>query len=133
MNQAIELQVPTEIYERAEQIAKESNRSVEKVLLEGLSLLFGTSEQDEIKSQDLQAYTDERLWAIVYQRLVWPHEARLRELLALGKAGQLAEAEKKELDALIRRVDHLTLIRSTAMLLLKQRGYDVEARLNSGA
>jgi hypothetical protein len=131
MSQAIELQVPAEIVERAEQIAKESNRSIETVLIEALSLLFGSSEA-EISPKDLQNYTDERLWALVYQNLAWPQEVRLRELLALGKAGQLNEKEKASLEQLIKHVDHLTLIRSTAMLLLKQRGYDVEARLSLG-
>jgi hypothetical protein len=132
MSQAIELQIPAEIVERAEQIAKESNRSIETVLIEALSLLFGSSEA-EISPKDLQNYTDERLWAIVYQNLAWPQEVRLRELLALGKAGQLSEKEKASLEQLIKHVDHLTLIRSTAMLLLKQRGYDVEARFSLGA
>src|SRR5687767_933179 len=111
MSQAIELQIPPEILERAEQIAKESHRSVENVLLEGLSLLFGSLEQEEISLKDLQGYSDERLWALVYQRLTWPQESRLRELLSLGKQGQLSEAEKPELERLVHQVDRLTLLR----------------------
>ena len=37
----VELQIPPEIYERARQIARDSNRSIESVLLDGLTLLFG--------------------------------------------------------------------------------------------
>jgi hypothetical protein len=129
MSQAIELQIPSEILERAEQIAKESNRSLENVLLEGLSLLFGSLEQEDISLKDLQTYSDERLWALVYQRLTWPQESRLRELLSLGKAGQLSEAEKPELERLVSEVDRLTLLRSQAIVLLKQRGHDIEAHL----
>ena len=131
MTQAtIELQVPAELYERAEQLAKESNRSVEAVLLEGLSLVFGLKNPPE--PEEILNYNDEELWAIVYQRLAWPQETRLRELLALGKAGSLENHEKNELEKLIGYVDHFTLLRSQALLLLKQRGHDVEARLNLG-
>lgn len=133
MNQPIELQLPPEIYERAEQIARESNRSVENVLLEGLSLLFGSLEQVEIRPQDLPAYNDEQLWAIVYRKLAWPYENRLHELNALGKSGQLDDETRAELESLIRLIDRLTLLRSHALVLLKQRGHDIEARLNMGA
>ena len=37
----MELQIPSEILERARQIANEKDQSVESVLLDGLSLLFG--------------------------------------------------------------------------------------------
>ena len=37
----VELQIPAEIYERARQIASDSNRSLESILLDGLALLFG--------------------------------------------------------------------------------------------
>src|SRR5688500_3675767 len=95
----IELQLPPAIQERAEQIAKETNRSLEEILLEGLSLLFGSL--SEIHPQDLAKYSDEQLWAVVHQRLVWPQENRLRELIALGKQGQISESEKAELERLI--------------------------------
>lgn len=126
----IELQLPPAIQERAEQIAKETNRSIEEILLEGLSLLFGGL--SDIKTQDLAQYNDEQLWAVVHQRLVWPQENRLRELIALGKEGQISEVEKVELEHLISLVDHITLLRSQALLLLKQRGHDIEKHLNLG-
>lgn len=127
----IELQLPPEIQERAEQIAKESNRSLEDVLLEGLSLLFGKLNQ--ISPDDLNAYSDEQLWAVVHQRLAWPQESRLRELSVLGKRGQLNETEKSELERLIAVVDHASLLRSKALLLLQQRGHDIQTLFSSGA
>lgn len=122
----IELHIPLEIYKRASQIAHDSNRSIESVLLDGLALLFGALPDSGISPDELSAYTDEQLWAIVHQRLAWPQDTRLRELIALGKQGQLTEDEKVEMERLIDLVDYQMVLRSEALLLLKQRGHDVE-------
>jgi len=122
----VELQIPAEIYERARQIASDSNRSLESVLLDGLALLFGDLPDTSLSPDALKDYTDEQLWAIVHQRLAWPQDARLRELIALGKQGQITEDEKAEMERLIDLVDHQMLLRSEALLLLKQRGHDIE-------
>jgi hypothetical protein len=129
----VELHIPLEVYERARQIASESNRSVESVLLDGLTLLFGALPDTGISPDALQSYTDEELWAVVYQRLAWPQGARLRELTALGQHGQITPEEKAEMERLINLVDHQMLLRSEALLLLKRRGHNVEKRLKLGA
>ena len=129
----VELLIPPEIYERARQIADESNRSVEAVLLDGLTLLFGSSPDVNISADELERYSDEQLWALVHQRLVLPHDMRLRQLIALGEQGQLSEEERTEMEGLIDLVDRYMLLRSRALLLLKQRGHDVEQRLKLGA
>ncbi|MCI0714163.1 MAG: hypothetical protein L0154_28665 [Chloroflexi bacterium] len=129
----IELQLPPEIYERAKQIATESNRSVESVLLDGLALLFGELPDTSLSPDQLQTFSDEQLWAVVYQRLAWLQDTRLRELIELGKQGQLDPDEKAEMERLIDLVDHQMLLRSEALLLLKQRGHDIETKLKLGA
>lgn len=122
----LELQIPPEIYARARQIARASNRSVESVLLDGLALLFGTLPGAGVSPDELAGYTDDQLWAIAHQRLAWPQDAHLRELIALGKQQSLTEDEQAEMERLIALVDHQMLLRSEALLLLKQRGHDVE-------
>ena len=129
----VELQIPAEIYERARQIASDSNRSLESVLLDGLALLFGDLPDTSLSPDALKDYTDEQLWAVVHQRLAWPQDARLRELIALGKQGQLTADEQAEMERLVDLVDHQMLLRSEALLLLKQRGHDVEKKLKLGA
>jgi hypothetical protein len=75
---------------------------------------------------NLSTSDDEQLWAVVDQRLAEPQDTRLRELIALGKQGQITSDEKAEMEDLINLVDHQMLLRSEALLLLKQRGYNVE-------
>jgi hypothetical protein len=131
-DESVSLKISGKLYERAKQMSAESNRPVEAVLMDSLNLLFGVEDED-IQLDDLTNLSDEQLWGIVHQRLAWPQETRLRELTALGKQNLLSEDEQAELEQLIDRVDRYTLLRSQALLLLKQRGYDVEQRLRLGA
>jgi hypothetical protein len=101
-------------------------------LSDGLTLLFGALPDMGISPDELKKYTDEQLWAIVHQRLAWPQDTRLRELIALGNQGQITDDEKAEMERLIDLVDHQMLLRSEA-LLLKQRGHNDEKQLKLGA
>jgi hypothetical protein len=71
---------------------------------------------------DLKSYTNDQLMEIIYQRLAPSQDARLRELVALGKQGKLTIDEKSELERLIDLVYQQMLLRSEALLLLKSRG-----------
>ncbi len=128
----IELQIPDDIYQRARQIASDSDRSVESVLLDGLKLLFAARPELEISPDMLKEYDDEQLRAVVQRRLAQEQDTRLRELIALGKKGLITDDEKSEMEALIALVDHQMLLRSEALLLMKQRGYDIEDQLKFG-
>lgn len=133
MSQAtVELKIPTEIYERAQRIASQSDRSIETVLLDGLTVLFGVLPDTGVSPDELANYTDEQLWAVVYQRLAWLQDARLQELVALGKQERLSSNEQTEMEHLIKLVDHQMLLRSEALLLLKNRGHDVDAMFKTG-
>jgi hypothetical protein len=80
--------------------------------------------------EELRSYADEQLWMVVHQRLATDQNTRLYELIERGKEGQITEDGRAELKALIELVDHQMLLRSEALLLLKQRGHDVEQQLN---
>lgn len=132
--QSISVNVSEELYERIRDIAERNDRSVEAVLRESLEVMFG-AESEEIANQvpRLEDYRDDQLWAVVYQRMAWPQRERLRELVVRGKQGELISAEQAELEALLDRADHYTLLRSQALHLLKQRGHDVDRYLKPGA
>lgn len=129
----VQLRLPPDVYERARQIAKSNDRSVESVLLDGLNLLFGSLSEMNVSPEALKKFTDEQLWAVVHHRLAWPQDTRLRELVALGKRGQLTDDEQVEMEQLIDLVDRAMLLRSQALALLKQRGHEVEKQLKLGA
>jgi hypothetical protein len=128
---AISVRLPAELYERIRRAAERSERSVEAVLIESLTVLFGTPPAG--LDAALDTYTDEQLWAVVYQRLAWTENERLRDLVAQGKHTLLTPDEQAELESLLDQVDHYTMIRSRALSLLQERGQDVERYLKSGA
>ena len=63
-----ELQVPASIFERAEAIARDCERSAESVMLDALSLHFCELAEIESEPVMLQALPDEQLWALVHRR-----------------------------------------------------------------
>lgn len=132
--QPVVLQLPESLYERVRQVAVDSNRPLEEVLLDSLALLFDDlPDSASLTPELLGDLSNEQLWAIVYRPLAWAQDVRLRELTALGKLGSLSSDEQAEIERLADQVDRYVLLRSQALLLLKQRGYDVERRLQMGA
>ena len=114
--QPVSLKLPAELYERICRVAQNSDRPIETVLVESLALLFGgVSAVPEVTPAAMASYSDEKLWALVHRRLTWPADARLRELITLGKHARLSADEQAELDALLEVVDHYTLMRSQAL------------------
>ncbi len=128
-----ELKVPAAIYERAEEIASKRACSAESVILDALSLLFGELTDMELEPEALKDFADEQLLAVVHQRLSWPHDTRLRELMQLGQLGQVTEKEIVEMEDLVAKFDHQVLLRSEALLQLKRRGHDIDKLLKLGA
>ena len=132
--QSINLELPVELIERLNEAAAQSDRSLEVVLVENLALLFGTPQADRGALPDaLETLPDAHLWALVYRRIAWPRGARLRELAESGRQGPLSDEAQTELAALIDEADELTLLRSRALLVLRQRGHDLRAQFQLGA
>lgn len=69
---------------------------------------------------ELQNYNHDQLWDVVNNYPV--EDTRLNELAALGKQGKLSADELTELEQRIDTLDQQILLRSEALLLLKQRG-----------
>jgi hypothetical protein len=133
---SITLDLPEDLYERVRQVAEQSQRPVERVLVESIRLLFvlpPTSTDVATTLAALPGYSDTQLWAVVYQRLAWPQSQRLHELSAKHKLEQLTEDEQSELEHLLTLNDHAMLLRSEALLLLQNRGHDIATYLERGA
>lgn len=133
---SITLDLPDELYERIQ--AEASQRPVEIVALETLGAVFrqpldqNGGDLDELLAE-MAEYHDSQLWAIVRRRLSWMQSLRLRELSAKRKQEALTPDEERALNQLLNLVDRQMLLRSEALLLLKQRGQDVESYLKLGA
>jgi hypothetical protein len=132
---SITLDLPEDLYERVRQVAEQSQRPLERVLVESIRLLFvppPTSTDVVATLTAMPNYSDAQLWAVVYQRLAWPQSQRLHELSAKNKLEELTEDEQSEFEYLLTLNDHAMLLRSEALLLLKNRGHDIATYLERG-
>jgi hypothetical protein len=109
------IQLPPDLYTQYQQLADTLNRSVEEVVIEEL----------EMSLQSLE----ERLWSIVNQRLPHADRQRLHDLMDKNNQGTISEDETQVLDDLLEEVNRQMLERSRALLLLKNRGHDIDAYL----
>jgi hypothetical protein len=128
----ITLPISDELYERVQKVAEASNRSPEALLAESLedSFHFG----DDLPSLEALAdYSSFQLWRVVLSRMPEAQSQRWRELNAKNKEGTLAEKEAEELNHLLDLSDQYMLLHSHALVLLKQRGEDVDSYLAVGA
>jgi hypothetical protein len=133
---SITLDLPEDLYERVRQVAEQSQRPLERVLVESIRLLFvlpSTATDVVTILAAMPSYSDAQLWAVVYQRLAWPQSQRLHELSAKNKREELPENEQSELEYLLTLNDHAMLLRSEALLLLQNRGHDLATYLERGA
>ncbi|MBK8022918.1 MAG: hypothetical protein IPK19_16185 [Chloroflexi bacterium] len=128
--QTVVLDLPEDLYERIRQQAQTANRPVEEVVTETLALLFGLAEHD-VTVESLESRSDAELWAIVHRKMTWDLEARIRGLSDLERTlgSPLSAEEELERDSLVAEHDRYVLVRSTALLLLKQRGHDIDRYL----
>ncbi len=125
----VELEIPEAVFEEAKDIARGGNRSVESVLQAGLEMVFGTTDVCGVSMESLEDFSDEQLWKIINHGLTWAQDSRWRELMALNKRGVLTDTESNELDDLLDLIDRQVLMRTKALILMKQRGHDIETYL----
>jgi hypothetical protein len=125
----VALELPDDIIEEAQEIARGRNLSVESILQDGLVMIFGKAVDSDISADILEDFSDEQLWEIVNRRLPWSQDSRMRELTALGKRTKLTEQQMQELENLLAALDRQILLRSRALLQMKRRGLDVDSFL----
>ncbi len=132
--QAVWVELPNDIYEPMQRLAQQRDSSVENVLIGFLKMLISDEfSVADLTPEQLESYSDEELWAIVWRPLATSVDLRLQELSDLADLGKLTDTQREEMARLVAEVDHYVLIRSKALVTLKKRGHDVESRLRRGA
>jgi len=121
----IRLNLPQHLYERLYELAQTNERPIESVVIERLSL--GLDDHP-----DLSAFielSDDQLWAVVNTPFDVVQENRMKELREQRETRLLTDKEEAEADNLVEAFHLFILNRSKAMLVLHQRGVDVETQL----
>lgn len=132
MTVAVSIELSKELYERVRQVAARSGQPIEKVFVEGMAWWYNNMRADDATLHKLSTLSDVELWAVVYQRLPVQDEERTQELLQKGNEGRLTSEEQVELENLVKLEEHQMLLRSEALVLLKQRGHDIDTYFYNG-
>lgn len=128
MSDSITLSLPEDVSIRARSIAKETNQTVEQVLLDylmNLSEPLPTLPPDIQEELDaLRRLSDDTLWTIARDQLAENVQKRAHDLMQKNNQGSLTQQEQDELDQLVEKADRLMLRKAEAASILRQRGHD---------
>ncbi|MGE0681578.1 MAG: hypothetical protein AB7P69_11865 [Candidatus Binatia bacterium] len=113
---AVTLELPDEVYKRAQRVAQATRRPLEEVVIEWIR------PPALVKLPELERLSDDELIQTARATLPPEHRHRLQELLAVQQQRSLSEDEQREAVALVEQEDFVTLCKAKALFLLKQRG-----------
>lgn len=127
VNQAVTLNVPQHIYERAQQVAETTQQSLEAVLLHDLEAAYlpPLPEEEQRELNALTLLSDDALWAIAREQIPSTQQERMQLLMDGNTKGTLTAAEHQELEVLVEQGQKRMLRKGKAAALLTERGYKI--------
>lgn len=126
MNKTITLNLPEDVYNRANSIAQLISRDLADVLIEAISLsLSPTSplgESDSSKAESIKSLSDSQVIVLSELQMNPEQDSRLSQLLLKQQADTLSETERPELWTLMQIYQTLLVKKSTALREAVSRG-----------
>jgi hypothetical protein len=128
-NPSVVLELPPYLYEFLSQFAEQSQQPIGRLLLDSIEQTYLGRDAGDIEQffDHLAAATDAQLWWVLHHTFLWLRRLQLEELLE--RAEPLNAAEQAYVDTMLDKYNRYVLARSEALLLLKQRGHDIDAYL----
>lgn len=118
------LMIPEDVYDRAQQIARETSQPVEQVMIDYLRTLSAPLPPDEeAELAALKHLSDDALWTIAREQMASHLQTRMQALMDRNSRGLISPDEYIELEGLVERGQRLMVRKSEAAALLTQRGY----------
>jgi hypothetical protein len=113
---AVTLELPEEVYQRAQRVAQATRRPLEEVVIEWIRPPV------QVQLPELDHLSNDELLQVARAALPPEHAHRLQDLLAVQRQRSLSADEQREAVALVEQEDLVTLRKAKALFLLKQRG-----------
>jgi hypothetical protein len=130
------LAVPDEVYHRARQIAHDTAKPIEQILIDHLKTLAPVlpvlAPDEEAELEALHHLSDDALWTIAAEQMPDDLQARMQILMDKNSRGTINPDEYSELESLVERGQRLMLRKSEAAAILTQRGYKVRPQDMAG-
>lgn len=121
------LTIPDELYQRARQIAEETEQPIDSVLIEHLRTLsvplpvLPPDEQAEVDA--LKHLSDDALWTIAGEQMPQDVQDRMQILMDKNSLGTISDAEYAELEGYVERGNRLMVRKAEAAGILMERGH----------
>lgn len=123
------LTIPEEVYARARQIAEETSKPVDQVMIEYLRtlpvLLPALAAEEEAELDALKDLSDDLLWTIARELMPDDLQTRMQFLMNKNSLGTIEPEEYIDLESIVERGQRLMIRKSEAAALLTRRGYKV--------
>ncbi len=126
---SVAINLPLAIYDKIQKKAGEAGLTIEEMISHDLTIWHHAypNAPDEL-AELFSHFTDDQLKQVSEQPMLPSEASRLDSLVEKAKRGALPINEKRELEALLERVNFYTLVRTEALVLLQQRGHEIKLR-----
>ncbi len=122
METQITLNLPDEIYQKAEHFAKLTNRNVADVLTQAIALYLTPVSPHPVEKSSISSLSDEEIIALTELQMEPEQDQRLSELLYNQQAGTLTNTEHSELLVLMQIYQENLLLKAQALREAVGRG-----------
>ena len=126
MNKPITLNLPEDVYNRANSLAQLISRDLADVLIESISLSLSStspfSENDSNKTESIKSLSDSEVLALSELQMESEQDLRLSQLLLKQQANTLSETERPELWILMQIYQTLLVKKAAALREAVSRG-----------
>ncbi|MBN3908184.1 MAG: hypothetical protein HWQ35_17060 [Nostoc sp. NMS1] len=122
MSTQIIINLPDEIYQRAERFARLANRDVASILVDTIQLSIPPVSGDITELEPVFALSDQQVLMLTELQMESEQDARLSELLDRQQSGTLSEGDRSELQTLMQVYQEGLLRKATALSEAVKRG-----------
>jgi hypothetical protein len=131
--QTITISLPTPIYRRVERQSQLMQRSIAEELV---AVVIDYSQKETLADDieqvlaQLDWFTDNELWQAAQFTVSADDSDKMQELLEKQQRDGLTTSESQQVKQLSHFFNRIMLVRAKALVLLKQRGYDISSIIN---
>ncbi len=122
MSTQITINLPDEIYQRAERFARLANRDVASILVDTIQFSIPPVSGDVSDLEPVFALSDEQVLVLTELQMEPEQDARLSEMLDRQQSGTLSEGDRSELQILMQVYQEGLLRKATALSEAVKRG-----------
>jgi hypothetical protein len=130
MSAIIQVELPSETFERLEEVARQQRRSVDEIvramILQELPELPPLPHALETELEAFGHLSDDVLWLLAKNTLSPSQQAELAELNELSQQRDLTSVEQGRQQTLLALYHQVLVRRAQAAVILKARGHDLD-------